>query len=382
MTVFKTFLKVLNAFKVPVIMYTVFLILFAGINMQSDDNNTDFVSSKPDILIVNNDENIGITNCLTSYIEKNSNIVNIKNDENSISDALFYRDINYIIYIPENYREDFLNNKNPEIEVRSTGDYNSSLAELMLEKFINTANIYKSSSMNEDEIINNINNTLSLETNIEITSKLDTTNLNKLSRYYSFANYSILAGCVYAICLVLSSFKSEKIRKRTVISSMDYKKFNRKLLIANSLFAFVFWLFYVILSYFLMGDILFTSHGLLYILNSFVFTFCALTIALLLGNIVNDKNALNGMINVIALGSSFLCGAFVPMEWLPNFVLTIAHALPSYWYIKSNEVIKTLEVFDFESLKPIFINMIIIIIFSILFIIITNIISKKKSKIN
>lgn len=108
MTVFKTFLRVLNKYKVTIIIYTVFLVAFGGFNMKTSDNSTNFVSSKPDVLIINQDEEEGITKNLVEYIKNNSNIRDVKDDEEAINDALFYRDVNYIIYIPENYREDFL----------------------------------------------------------------------------------------------------------------------------------------------------------------------------------------------------------------------------------------------------------------------------------
>ena len=69
------------------------------------------------------------------------------------------------------------------------------------------------------------------------------------------------------------------------------------------------------------------------------------------------------------------------MEWLPDGVLKIAHILPSYYYISSNETLKKLEIFNLETLKPIIMNMFIIILFSIIFIILTNIVSKRKQKI-
>ena len=127
---------------------------------------------------------------------------------------------------------------------------------------------------------------------------------------------------------------------------------------------------------------MFSINGLLYILNSFVFTICALTLSFLIGNLVNNKNAINGIINVVALGSSFLCGAFVGMEYLPDSVLKMAHIFPSYWYIKTNETIKVLETINFETIKPIFINIGVILLFSVIFVLITNIISKKKITTN
>ena len=381
MTVFKTFFKIVNKYKFTILLYTVILIIFAGFNMQTSENSMSFVASKPDVLIVNNDENQKLTSNLVNYIENNCNIIDIKDTEEARNDALFYRDVNYIIYIPENYSKDFLNGLNPEIEIKSTGDYQSSYAEMILTRYIKIANIYSKETQNEEELISKINETLSKETVIEVTSKLDTDNLSRATFYYNFLNYTILAGCVYLICLILSSFREEKIRKRTIISSMNYKKHNRQLLLANGILIMILWVFYVVLSFILIGKVMFEVHGLILIINSFVFSICSLTIAFLIGNLINNKNAINGIINVVGLGSSFLCGAFVPVEWLPDNILKIAHILPSYWYIQTNEIVKTLEKINLETLKPIFINMSILLIFSVLFIIITNVITKKKRKI-
>ncbi len=381
MIVFKTFLKILDKNKFIIILYTIFLIGFGGFNMQTSDNSTNFVASKPDIMIVNYDEEQGITKDLIKYITDNSNIVQLKSNEEAINDGLFYRDVNYVIYIPENYNKDFMNEKNPEIKIKSTGDYQSSFAEMLLSRYIKVANIYIKSIKSEDELISKINETLSKQSKIEITSKLDTTGLAKTTFYYNFASYSILACLVYVICLILSSFKDIKIQKRTIISSTDYKTLNRQLLLSNSLFSITLWGLYVALSFILIGNTMLSNHGIIYLVNSFIFTMCATTIALFLGNLVSNKNAINGIVNVIALGSSFLCGAFVPMEWLPDGVLKIAHLLPSYYYISSNETLKKIEVFNLETMRPIIINMIIVFGFSIVFIILTNIVSKRKQKI-
>lgn len=380
MTVFKTFLKVLNKCKGTIIMYTVILVCFGIFNMKTSDNQANFVASKPDVLIINNDVEEGITKNLIEYIEKNSEIIEVKDDEEARNDALFYRDVNYIIYIPENFREDFLNKKNPKIEIKSTGDYQASLAEMMLERYLRIANTYTNTLNSEKEIINSINETLEKETTVELTSNLDTDNLSKMAFYYNFANYSMLAGCVYVICIILSSFKSEMIKKRTTVSSMNYKKYNIQLLLSNSLFAFVLALLYAGLSFILIGNTMFTLNGLFSILNLFVLTFCALTIAFLIGNLLSNKNAINGIVNVVALGSSFLCGSFVPAEWLPDSILKIAHILPSYYYVQNNEILKEMEVFNLETLKPVLINMAIILGFSLVFIIITNVVTKKKLK--
>lgn len=378
MIVFKTYLKILNKNKFFVLLYTVILVFFAVFNMQNKDNQMNFVAEKPDILIVNKDKNHDLTENFIRYIEDNSTIKEIKAVESARNDALFYRDVNYIIYIPKNFGNDFLKGKNPKLEIKSTGDYQATLAEMMVNRYWKVANIYRNISEEKEQLLTLINQTLGKEMKVEVTSKLDKTSLSKATMFYNFANYSILAGCVFIICFMISSFQEKRVKNRIMVSSMEYKKFNRNLLFSNGLFAFSLWLFYVILSILLVGNVMLTSRGLLLILNSSIFTFSALAFSLLLGNLVSNKEAMNGIVNVVALGSSFLCGAFVPVEFLPDFVLKIAHIFPSYYYINNNELITTLETIHLETLKPILLNMGVLLIFSVLFVLVTNFISKKK----
>lgn len=383
MTVFKAFLRVLNKCKVTIILYTVILVSFGAFNMQSSENSTNFVASKPDILIINNDVEEGITKSLINYLKQNCNLVNIKNNDEAINDALFYRDVNYIIYIPKDYRANVLAGKNPELEIKKTGDYQSSYAEMLLTRYINIVNTYIGEIKDETDLIEKVESTLSMQVETKITSKLDTTSLSKATFYYNFASYSLLAGAIFVICLILNSFNKENVKKRALISSMNYKKHNFILLLSNSVFAIILWAFYVILSILLIGtSVMFSKHGIVYILNSLIFTICTVTIAFLISNLINNKNAINGIVNVVALGSSFLCGAFIPVEWLPKEVLKIAHILPSYWYIQTNELVKSMEEINIQTIKPAIFNMIILLIFSFIFTIISNIVSKNKRRIN
>jgi ABC-2 type transport system permease protein len=210
---------------------------------------------------------------------------------------------------------------------------------------------------------------------------LDTGKTGKATLYFNFASYSIMAVVIFIICLVLSSFHEKTVNKRTIISSINYKTHNRLILSASFAYSVIVWALFLIVGMILLGDIMLTTRGLVYMLNSFVFTFCSLTIALFISTLVNDKNAVSGIVNVVALGSAFLCGAFVPAEWLPDTVLKIAHVLPAYWYINSNDLLESIEVIDMTTLKPIFVNMAVIIGFSALFIVVNNIVSRMKQKV-
>lgn len=378
MIVFNTFWKVIKKYKATVILYTAMLVIFGSTNMQANNKVMTFTNTKPDILIVNNDKDGVLTKNLVDYLNKNTNIVKIKDNEEARDDALFYRDVSYIIYIPTSYSKNVLNGINNTLDIKSTNDYNASLAEMILKKYIEVENVYASIYRDEAKIINAINKNLETNSNVEITSKLNTTTMEKTARFYNFASYCIMAVTIYIVCLVLSSFHNEMINKRIVVSSMNYKKHNRLILGASFAYALIVWILYIVLGIILLGDVMFTIRGLIYVLNTLIFTFVALTLALLISTITNNKNAISGIVNVVALAQAFLCGAFIPTQWLPNSVLTIAHVLPAYWYINTNDILKELETISSTTLKPVIINSIILILFSLIFIILNNIISKKK----
>lgn len=377
MTVFKTILKILNKLKGMLILYTVMLISITIINQKSGNNISNFEESKPDILIVNKDESNDITTNFVNYINKHSEIKDIDtNDEEKINDAIFYRDVNFVIYIPENFGNDLLNDKNPTLEYKSSGDEYSSYSEMLVEKYIKMLLMYKD-YYRGDELISKVNNVLETETKVELRTTLDTSELSSITRYFNFLNYAFLAGCVYCISMILSSLKEENVRKRTIISSFNYKKYNRIVLLTNAIVIFVMWILYVILSIILFKDFMISSNGLAYIANSFAFAICSLTIGFLIGNITQNKNAIGGIVNVVALGSSFLCGCFVPFEYMPEYAIKIAHIFPTYYFVLNNESIKTIEIFNFENIKGLLINEGIIIAYSLAFIVLTNYITRK-----
>lgn len=382
MTVFKTFFRIVNKLKPTIILYTALLIIFGAVNMKTSDNNINFVNSKPDILIINQDVNKGLTKNLIDYMKKNSNIVKVENNEEKINDALFYREVSYVIYIPKDYRKNVLLGKNPKLDIKKTDEYDAHLSEMMLKRYIKLQNIYNKEACSEDELITLINDNINDDVNVKITSKVDTSKTYNIAYYFNFASYSILAIIIYIICLVLCSFKEESISKRINISSINYKSHNNKILLASIVFSSIVWLLFVIIGVTIVGDIMFSIRGLISIINSFIFTFCALTLSILISSLTNNKNAISGIVNVIALGSAFLCGAFVPAEYLPSSVLNFAHILPAYYYINSNDLLKNIDVINISSMHPIIINMIIIIMFSILFIILNNVVTRKKRKSN
>ncbi len=382
MIVFKTILKILNKLKGLIILYTIMLISVTLAN-QTSDNVDSFEEVKPSVIIVNNDKSKnGVTNHFIKYLENHMEVKDIDTgNEEKIDDALFYRDVSLVVYIPDGFGDDLLDSKDVSVEYKISGDKGSSYGKMLVQNYFDSFNIYNN-YYDGDELFDRLDNALNLDVNVEVKNKLDTNSLSRMARFFNFLNYAILAGCVYSISMILASLKSENVRKRTIVSSYDYKKYNRIVLGACSIVIIGMWLLYMILALIIFKDLFISMNGLWYVINSFVFSLCSLCIGFLIGNITQNKGAISGIVNVVSLGSSFLCGCFVPFEFMPDYVIKIAHIFPTYYFVINNEALKVMDNFSLSSVSPLILNMGIVLIFGVCFVIITNYVSKKKQVLN
>ena len=378
MTIFKTYWKIVKKNIGIIILYTVMLLVFGTMNLKANKNSFEFISSKPDIIIVNNSSGI-ITDNLISYLKTNANVKNITN-ENDIDDAVFFRDANYVIYIPKEFENKIENGKEFNIDIKTNNSYDSYIASELLNRYLDVFSKYMNLYNDKILAIQKLDNTLNKKASVIIENK---TSLNsKTSLFYNFSSYSIMAIVIYIICLVLSSFNDEKISKRTNVSGMNYKTFNNYLYISSFTFTFIIFIVYLILSFLILKSSILNINGILYSLNMFIFFIVSFTMAILISNLVKSKGAISGVVNVISLGSAFLCGAFIPVKYMPSFALKIAHIFPTFYFIDNNEYIASLQNFDKVSYDFVLKNFIIMIVFIIFFLILNTLVTRFKRKVN
>ena len=378
MTIFKTYWKIVKKNIGIIILYTVMLLVFGTMNLKANKNSFEFISSKPDIIIVNNSSGI-ITDNLISYLKTNANVKNIT-DDNDIDDAVFFRDANYVIYIPKEFENKLESGKEVNIDIKTNNSYDSYIASELLNKYLDVFSKYMNLYNDKVLAIQKLDDTLNKKASVVIENK---TNLNsKTSLFYNFSSYSIMAIVIYIICLVLSSFNDEKISKRTNVSGMNYKMVNNYLYISSFTFTFIIFIVYLILSFLILKSSILNINGILYGLNMFIFFIVSFTIAILISNLVKSKGAISGVVNVISLGSAFLCGAFIPVKYMPSFALKIAHIFPTFYFIDNNEYIASIQNFDKASYDFVLKNFIIMIVFIIFFLILNTLETRFKRKVN
>lgn len=390
MIVFKTFWRIMKRYWWIVFIYVAILTSLSVINLKTAPV-TDFVDTKPEITIVSQDPSDLATKPFTknflNYLSKNTKIIDLK--ESETTDALFYQKISMILYLPKDLESKIISGQKITLDYRTSGNYTAELSKNLIKRYfelqrteiLESKNSSKEQSniLSEDseKIISSLNQRLDQSPNVRLASK-NATNLSKIAAFFNFASYTIMAIILYVTCFINASFNKSPVKKRTMVSSLHLKKYSFSLLLANSIFAFSVFVLLTTLSFFVLGDIVLTPFFIFEILNILLYTLAALTLAELVSTFNLSRDAVSGVVNLLSLAPAFLSGAFVPTYFLPSFVLTIAHIFPTYWFIDTNNKIATMTEFNFSSFLTILPNLLVLVLFSIIFIVANLVLSKKK----
>lgn len=390
MIVFKTFWRIMKRYWWIVFIYVAILTSLSVINLNAAPV-TDFVDTKPEITIVSQDSSDLATKPFTKnfldYLSKNTKIINLK--ESEITDAFFYQKISMILYLPEDLESKILSGQKVTLDYRTSGNYTAELSKNLIKRYfeLQRTEILESKNSSKEQpnilsedsekIISRLNQRLDQSPTVRLASK-NATNLSKIAAFFNFASYTIMAIILYVTCFINASFNKSPVKKRTMVSSLHLKKYNFSLLLANSIFAFSFFALLTTLSFFVLGNIVLTPFFIFEILNILLYTLAALTLAELVSTFNLSRDAVSGVVNLLSLAPAFLSGAFVPTYFLPSFVLTIAHIFPTYWFIDTNNKITTLTEFSYNSFLTILPNLLVLVLFSVIFIVANLVLSKKK----
>ena len=173
------------------------------------------------------------------------------------------------------------------------------------------------------------------------------------------------------------SFNNTDIKKRVNCSPLSNTAINIQFSLANLTYAFVVWGLMVAFCLLVDSNNI-NSSTFYYVLNSFIFTICGTGLAFLIGSLVKGTQAVTALTNVVVLGSCFISGVFVPTELLGSVTLRIGSFTPSYWYVNANNQIARLTQFNFDTLKPVFSDMAVVMLFAAAFFSLAMVIRKER----
>ena len=365
MQVFKAYFKIIKKNLPMLIMYLIiFLSVVIGVTASNRTQEmVSFSTSKSDLALINDDQGAVLADGLVSYIEQNAHIINVGEGEDAQKDALFYEEIDYILRIPKGFSEGFIAGKSVQLEQTKGIDQTAGIQlEMLLNRFLNTASLYAKhgGQLTQAEIVEKTTKDLSTETPVEVkTSESGLSNADLIAYFFNYASYSTIIILIFGISTFMLVFNKSFIKQRTMCSPLSNRQVFFQRLAGDFCLTLVLWAITAACAFIVHGEDLLSINGALWFLNLFVFSMVCLSVSFLLGSLIKSKNSLSAAANTIALGSSFLCGAFVPQYLLGEGVQTVAQFIPTYWYIRGNNLIAGLKTFNAETLSPVLITFVI-----------------------
>lgn len=110
MQVFKAFFKVLRASFPSIILYVA---IFIGISLIFSGNVMNnavdgFTVESVNLAVINRDGDTPLLRGLTDYLTKDNHLVDLPDDSERLQDALFYREVSYIVLVEDGFTDRFL----------------------------------------------------------------------------------------------------------------------------------------------------------------------------------------------------------------------------------------------------------------------------------
>lgn len=379
MKVFKLYTKIVKRSIGSVIVYfIVFLVvIFLFVGSEPTPTTGGFTESRLNVALFNHDEDTELITDLKQYLEKY--VVYQDIEEELIDDALYFRIIRMVIIIPENFTTDFLAGNDTEILEQSIPDVTTSIKQAIT-KYLNLVKLYQTHTNN------NLTQTLvsvheALEQEANATRQAPTTNTFAVVEvFFNFLSYAAFALIVSIITMMMIRIRTNEVKQRMVSSPYTQTKTNLELLFGHFLFALITVAILSLLSFYFYPSIYTKPTGALYIANTITIAFAFCGIGYFISFLIKSENAIAPIVNVISLGACFMSGAFVPQVLLDEKVLMVARILPHYYFVKNNESIRYVTVFDGANLQPIIINMVIQVAFAVVFIALAILINKQQNR--
>ncbi|HHX86713.1 MAG TPA: ABC transporter permease, partial [Firmicutes bacterium] len=298
-------------------------------------------------------------------------------------DALFYRKVEYIAIIPRGFSEAYMSGSDCAIQKVIVPDSTSSYyVDMSIDKFLNTIRLHRVYGRGESRVHLVTAAIADLAFNTPVTMKSPggaNGYRHGYSYYFAYCAYALLAMIMTGVSSIMIAFNEPDLYLRNLSAPLPRRNMSLQLAAGHGVFALGCWGILVVGGLILNGKSLIDS-GLagLFSLNTLAFAVVSASIGFLAGGFVKNHSAQAGVINVTALGMSFLGGVFVPQSIMSKPVLAVAKFLPSYWFIRANDAIGELSRFTVDSLDLIYGSILVQLGFAVAIFSVTLLLGKER----
>lgn len=336
--------------------FIVFLVLIIVFTATAGNSyETQFSTQSVDLALIDRDGSTASA-ALCRYITETQNIIALSDDKTeTLLDALYYHKISYVLVISEGFEKQLLNGETDGL-VKTAKRADSAagfFADQTIDSYLTALSMYLSAGFTLSDAIAQTDKSFSGTADVNavfFAAQAETS--SGMYYYFQYFTYVVLMIVFMGLSPVLMTFRKKTIGARILCSALPQKALGTQLALGCIGFVSLIWFVFMGIALVLYKPtLLFSANGLLCLLNSLAFLLVAVALALFFGLFQLNGNVLNMISNLIGLGMSFLCGVFVPQQYLGTQVLSVARFLPAYWNIRIVNMLAPFsdDVFSYEA---------------------------------
>ena len=351
MHTFKAFLLILRKNIPSIMVYTgisIALIFIISSSNAEDVENKYKGTEIPFTIIDRDGGEFGDT--IKEYLSKKNDYKECKDDIDNLRNNIFYRNVYYVLIIPEGYEDAVLSGKSMELENMKVKD--SALGyyvDLEVNQFMTAFRSYIAAGYDMDNALKSTLNSLDEDIKVTMSDSQKDEGYNRSYYYYGIIPYIFISVIMAAVGPVYIAFNRMDVRRRINCSADRFRKRNLCLLLSTMLVGVFAWLLFNLMPIIIYHNDMSSVKILFNLLNTFCMAAVAMSLAFMCGNLANSNNIFQGMVNVVSMGLAFIGGVFVPLEVLSDNMLKLSKITPTYWYVVANNAI--VDIADLDSCK-------------------------------
>lgn len=356
MQLFKSFCMIgkrrITTISIYFIIYAVITII---LSVTAKDSMSANFRTKELSVCVQDEDNSEASKALISYLGSIHNLSEMENSPEVLQEHLYYRDIDYVLTIKEGFQDKILKGENDSLvtNVKVPGSSAGYFADQQVTQYIQLVQLYLNGGFSMDEALVKTVDSLKNTENVKYVT-FDYNNQNgkkEVFYFYQYLPYVFILLLFCGLAPIIIIFQEKDMRNRINCSCAKLLERNLQLALGGGVYSICIWLLFIILGTVVYRGAMFSVSALYAMLNSFAFLLISVAMTLLFSCFdlgANVMNIVNIVSNILGLGMSFLGGVFVPQNMLSDKVLAFARFLPTYWYIRANNMLAgfSTELFD------------------------------------
>ena len=304
-----------------------------------------FQSKELSVCVIDED-NSKASKALTSYLGSIHHLVDLENDPEVLQEHLYYRDINYVLTISKGFEEKLLAGEKEGFvtNVKVPGSSAGYFADQQVTEYIQALQLYLTGGFSIDEAIEKVSASFANAGEVEavVFEKETAEGRKEVFYFYQYLPYIFILLLFAGLAPIIMIFQEKDMQNRINCSAQKLLSRNLELALGCGAYSIGMWFLFMILGTLVYRGSMFTGNALYAMLNSFVFLLISIAMTLFLSCFdlgVNVMNVVNIVANLFGLGMSFLGGVFVPQNMLSDKVLAFSRFLPTYWYVRANNML-------------------------------------------